>query len=74
MQTLFRVWDLFLVDGLDIIFRVSLAMLRSNEAELLSCASLPSVYVALESLPSRMWEPDRLLQVGPRSYLIKDYY
>jgi len=62
-KTLFRVWDVFLVDGLDALFRISLAILRSNEAELLRCESIPAVYVSLENLPTRMWEVDNLLQV-----------
>ncbi|KAE9401502.1 TBC-domain-containing protein [Gymnopus androsaceus JB14] len=62
VETLFRVWDVFLVDGLDVLFRVALAILRNNEAELLGCQSIPAVYVALENLPTRMWEADKLLQ------------
>ncbi|KAJ3753419.1 GTPase activating rab protein [Lentinula raphanica] len=62
VETLFRVWDVFLVDGLDVLFRIALAILRSNEAELLGCQSVPAVYVALENLPTRMWEADKLLQ------------
>ncbi|KAJ7732191.1 GTPase activating rab protein [Mycena metata] len=63
VETLFRVWDVFLVDGLDVLFRVALAILRANEAELLRCESIPAVYVALENLPTRMWQPDKLLQL-----------
>jgi hypothetical protein len=62
-QTLFRVWDVFLVDGLDVLFRIAFGILRSNEQELLRCESIPAVYVALENLPTRMWEADKLLQV-----------
>ena len=68
LQTLFRVWDVFLVDGLDVLFRVALAILKANEDELLQCDSIPAVYVALESLPNRMWRPDKLLKV--RSVLL----
>ncbi|THH08191.1 hypothetical protein EW146_g9072 [Bondarzewia mesenterica] len=63
VETLFRVWDVFLVDGLDVLFRVALSILRSNEQELLRCESIPAVYVALASLPTRMWQPDKLLQL-----------
>ncbi|KAJ7683300.1 GTPase activating rab protein [Mycena olivaceomarginata] len=63
VETLFRVWDVFLLDGLDVLFRVALAILRSNEAELLRCESIPAVYVALENLPTRMWQADKLLQL-----------
>lgn len=63
VETLFRVWDVFIVDGFGVLFRIALAMLRNNEAELLGCQSIPAVYVALENLPTRMWEADKLLQV-----------
>ena len=56
-------WDVLLLDGLDVLFRIALGILRSHEAELLRCDSIPAVYVALESLPTRMWQPEKLLQV-----------
>ncbi|KIL56715.1 hypothetical protein M378DRAFT_38138, partial [Amanita muscaria Koide BX008] len=31
--------------------------------ELLRCESIPALYVALENLPTRMWEADRILQL-----------
>ncbi|RDX46273.1 TBC-domain-containing protein [Lentinus brumalis] len=62
IETLFRVWDVFMVDGVDVLFRIAFAILRINEQELLRCSSIPAVYVALESLPNRMWEADRLIQ------------
>lgn len=57
-------WDVLLLDGLDVLFRVALGVLKFHEAELLRCDSIPAVYVALESLPTRMWQPDKLLQVS----------
>ncbi|KAI0261165.1 rab-GTPase-TBC domain-containing protein [Gloeopeniophorella convolvens] len=63
VETLFRVWDVMLLDGPDVLFRIALAILKSHEAELLRCDSVPAVYVALESLPTRMWQPERLLQL-----------
>ncbi|KAG2145330.1 rab-GTPase-TBC domain-containing protein [Suillus bovinus] len=63
IETLFRVWDVFLVDGLDVLFRVALGILRSNEQELLECESNSAVYVSLENLPTRMWQSDKLLQL-----------
>ncbi|KAH8118089.1 TBC-domain-containing protein [Phellopilus nigrolimitatus] len=62
VETLFRVWDLFFVDGLDVLFRIALSILKANEAELLGCQSISSVYISLESLPTRMWQADKLLQ------------
>lgn len=52
-----------MVDGLDVLFRIALAILQENEMELLECQSISAVYIALESLPTRMWQADRLLQV-----------
>ncbi|KAF7308371.1 GTPase activating rab protein [Mycena chlorophos] len=63
IETLFRVWDVFLVDGLPVLFRTALAILRIGEAELLAAQSVPAVYVALENLPTRMWEGGRVLQM-----------
>lgn len=57
------------MDGLDVLFRIALGILRSNEAELLRCESVPAVYVSLENLPTRMWEADKLLQVGISRHL-----
>lgn len=54
---------MFFVDGVDVLFRIAMAILRNNEAELLRCESIPAVYVSLENLPTRMWEADKLLQV-----------
>ena len=51
------------MDGLDVLFRIALGILRNNEPELLLCESIPAVYVALENLPTRMWQADKLLQV-----------
>ncbi|TFY56825.1 hypothetical protein EVJ58_g7403 [Rhodofomes roseus] len=65
VETLFRVWDIFLVDGMDVLFRIAFTILRMSEQELLHCSSIPAVYVALESLPNRMWETDKLLQASP---------
>ncbi len=64
LQTLFRVWDIFFVDGLDVLFRVALAILHLSESELLDCTSVSSVYIALESLPTRQWQADKLIQVS----------
>ena len=51
------------MDGLDVLFRIALGILKCNEQELVQCESIPAVYVALENLPTRTWQPDKLLQV-----------
>ncbi|KAG2353486.1 hypothetical protein BDR07DRAFT_1262512, partial [Suillus spraguei] len=39
-----EVYDAFLVDGLDILFRIALGIFRSNEQKLLECESNFTVY------------------------------
>ncbi|KAG8904656.1 hypothetical protein FRB99_001376 [Tulasnella sp. 403] len=63
VETLFRVWDVFFVDGMDVLFRVALAILKINEAELLQCDSMPSLYLHFESMTARMWQADKLLRL-----------
>ena len=48
---------------MDVLFRISLAILRMNEADLLMCTSISGIYMALESIPTRMWDADKLLKV-----------
>lgn len=55
---------MFFVDGLDVLFRTAFSILKESEQELLCCQSISAVYIALESIPTRMWEADRLLQVS----------
>lgn len=45
------------------LFRVAVAILKINEAELLECDSVSSVYLHLESMTSRMWHPEKLIKV-----------
>jgi hypothetical protein len=49
---------------MDTLFRIAVAMLRINETELLDCDSISSLYTRLESMTTRMWQPDKLLKVG----------
>ena len=73
LQTLFRVWDVFLVDGMDVLFRLAFAILKIGEPELLHCESVPALYVSLESLPTRMWESSKLLQVSAAGRSLQPY-
>ncbi|KAF8340494.1 rab-GTPase-TBC domain-containing protein [Cantharellus anzutake] len=63
VETLFRVWDVFFVEGMDVLFRVAIAIIRINETQLLACDSISSLYIQLESITTRMWHPDKLLKV-----------
>jgi len=63
VETLLRVWDVFFVDGMDVLFRVALAILKINEAELLMCDSMPSLYMHFERMTARIWHADKLLKL-----------
>ena len=54
---------MFFLEGMDVLFRVAIAILRINEPELLACDSISSLYIQLGSVTSRMWHPDKLLKV-----------
>ncbi|EJD49827.1 TBC-domain-containing protein [Auricularia subglabra TFB-10046 SS5] len=63
IETLFRVWDIFMVDGQDVLLRIGIAILRLAEEKLLQCRSISALYTCLESAPSRMWESDKLVKL-----------
>ncbi|KAG9013916.1 hypothetical protein FRB93_000297 [Tulasnella sp. JGI-2019a] len=76
VETLFRVWDVFFVDGMDVLFRVALAVLKIHEAELLACESMPTLYLHFESMTARMWQADKLLKVSnvfPSPLIVDDH-
>jgi hypothetical protein len=52
-----------MVDGQDVLMRVAVSILRLAEDQLLKCNSAAAFYTCLESTPSRMWEPTKLLKV-----------
>lgn len=52
-----------MVDGQDVLMRVAVAILQQAEDKLLQCRSIAALYTCLESTPSRMWDPTRLLKV-----------
>ncbi|KZW03637.1 TBC-domain-containing protein [Exidia glandulosa HHB12029] len=63
IETLFRVWDLFIVDGPDVLMRVAVAIFRIAEDKLLLCKSDGSLYACLNRTPSRMWDAEKLLKL-----------
>jgi hypothetical protein len=72
VETLFRVWDVFFVDGMDALFRIAIALLKINEAELLQCESMPALYLHFEGMTGRMWQADKLLKVSDRLALLTE--
>ncbi|CED83062.1 Ypt/Rab GTPase activating protein [Phaffia rhodozyma] len=63
VETLFRVWDVFFVEGFDFFFRCALAVLKANQTTLLQCNSIGTLYQSLEACTSRLWNADQLLSI-----------
>merc|ERR1740129_2718221 len=61
-STVVRVWDIFLAEGVKIIFRIALALLKLNQEVLLN-ESFEQILQTLKQAPSRV-ESDTLIQVA----------
>lgn len=61
-STVVRVWDIFLAEGVKIIFRIALALLKLNQEDLLS-QSFEQILQTLKRAPSRV-ESDTLIMVA----------
>jgi len=60
-EALFRVWDVFFVEGSGYMFRVALAVIKINEKMILGCKSPAGVYSFMKDMTSRMVPVDRLI-------------
>ncbi|XAO21799.1 hypothetical protein I312_100555 [Cryptococcus bacillisporus CA1280] len=63
VETLFRVWDLFFVEGHDSIFRVAIAILKINEAEICNCKTVGDIFSFISTMTSRLWAADKLISL-----------
>merc|ERR1719235_1049723 len=61
-STVVRVWDIFLAEGVKIIFRIALALLKLNQEVLLS-ESFEQIISTLKQAPSRV-DSEQLIRVG----------
>mmetsp|Transcript_46601 Transcript_46601/g.92699 ORF Transcript_46601/g.92699 Transcript_46601/m.92699 type:complete len:143 (-) Transcript_46601:331-759(-) len=61
-STVVRVWDIFLAEGVKIIFRIALALLKLNQEVLLN-ESFEQILQTLKQAPSRQ-DSDSLIQVA----------
>merc|ERR1712222_236036 len=61
-STVVRVWDIFLAEGVKIIFRIALALLKLNQEALLG-ESFEQILQTLKQAPSRQ-DSDSLIQVA----------
>ena len=64
VETLFRVWDVMFVEGMVILFRVAMAVLKLYESELLATTSASSFYGLAHSLTSRLFSVDKLIHLA----------
>lgn len=58
-----RIWDLFLNEGMTVIFKIAAAMLKYFEKEILS-ADTVELYNLISSLGSRIIDPNKLFQLA----------
>lgn len=63
VETLFRVWDLFFVEGHDSIFRVAVAILKINEIEICNCKTVGDLFTFISAMTSRLWAADKLVSL-----------
>lgn len=63
---MFRIWDVFFVEGHDTLFRVALAILKLNEAEICLTESAGDLFVFVSGMTSRLWAADKLIAVSSR--------
>jgi len=61
---LFRVWDVFFVEGSAYIFRIALSVIKINEKMILSCKTPASVYSFMKDMTSRMLPIDKLITIS----------
>lgn len=64
VETLFRVWDVMFVEGMVILFRVAMAILKLYEKQLLATTSASSFYGLAHSLTSRLFCVDKLINLA----------
>ena len=52
------------MEGRDVLFRVSLAILKMNEPDILAAESLSDLFAFISGVTSRLWAADKLINVG----------
>lgn len=66
-----RVWDLLFVFGTVILFRVAVAVLQMNSADILACDSAATLYALMRTMTTHLYQVDRLIKVR---YLPTEYF
>lgn len=63
-ETTARIWDCFLQDGRDVLFRCTVALLQINHDEILATTSFEEIFHKLKSIPLGTFDADRLMRVA----------
>jgi hypothetical protein len=64
VETLFRVWDVFLVEGMPTLFRIAVAIFALNESDILGTQSPSAFYGLMHGMTSHMFSADKLISVA----------
>ncbi|KAF8924067.1 hypothetical protein BGZ58_002193 [Dissophora ornata] len=64
VETLLRVWDVFFVEGMIVVFRIAVAILWMNEKEILKCRNGAAVYCFMKQMTMSMHQADKLIKVA----------
>ncbi len=66
VKIILRVWDLFFYEGSVTIFQITLAMLKLNEAAILSADNSSEIFTILSEIPSTIYDIDVLIEMSIR--------
>ncbi|KAF9897744.1 hypothetical protein BX616_005059, partial [Lobosporangium transversale] len=64
VETLLRVWDVFFVEGMIVVFKIALAILWMNEKDILKCRNGAAVYCFMKQMTLTMHQADKLIKVA----------
>ncbi|KAG0218277.1 hypothetical protein BGX33_007955 [Mortierella sp. NVP41] len=64
VETLLRVWDVFFVEGMMVVFKIAVAILWMNEKEILKCRNGAAVYCYMKQMTLVMHQSDKLMKVA----------
>ncbi|EIW67400.1 hypothetical protein TREMEDRAFT_11606, partial [Tremella mesenterica DSM 1558] len=63
VETLFRVWDVFFVEGHASLFRIAIAILRLAEPDILASEDVSGLFAAVNANTARLWGADKLIHL-----------
>ncbi|KAF9908295.1 hypothetical protein EC991_009939 [Linnemannia zychae] len=64
VETLLRVWDVFFVEGMMVVFKIAVAILWINEKDILKCRNGAAVYCYMKQMTLVMHQADKLMKVA----------